>query len=125
MSTSAVVFPVCVFITAEMSFFFHGDINSEILKHEGRKETFRSNSHNLFLKQTPVLRHTTKSISNYITVLLSVANRNVEKAVPMLFKCIAATRSYTKTVQYTTGKRDITGAEGRQQCSVFKHVALL
>jgi hypothetical protein len=28
-------------------------------------------------------------------------------------------------VQYTTGKRDITGAEGRQQCSVFKHVALL
>ena len=57
--------------------FFHGDINSEILKHEGRKETFTSNNHNLFRKHTSVLRHTTKSISNYITILLSVANRKV------------------------------------------------
>ena len=43
----------------------------------------------------------------------------------MLFKGIAATGNYTKIVQYTTGKSDITGAEGRKQCSVFKYVARL
>jgi hypothetical protein len=43
----------------------------------------------------------------------------------MLLKGIAATGSYTKILQYTTGKRDITGAEGKQECSVFKHVARL
>jgi hypothetical protein len=41
----------------------------------------------------------------------------------MLFKGIATTGSYMKNVQYTAGKRDITGAEGREQYSAYNHVA--